>query len=219
MKIVVLPGLNGTADFLDDFRAALPEHDVCICEYDRDSYLYDDIVPTIQLPKVENYIIVAESFSGPIATKLSTSYESNLVGVVYVASFLENPRRVPSWFALALFLVPLRFAPALAIANIFLMGKWANAKFTQEFSRVLAQIPKTTIVKRLQQVQRVGKIIPYEIVPTLYIRPRQDRLVPHRMSNSFSTVESIDGPHFILQARPDAGANIVRSFINNLPQR
>ncbi|MEZ5497538.1 MAG: hypothetical protein R3F25_12065 [Gammaproteobacteria bacterium] len=48
---------------------------------------------TTQLPE-EDYILVAESFSGPIAYQIAKKYSQNLKAAVFIATFLTSPNRL-----------------------------------------------------------------------------------------------------------------------------
>ncbi len=69
MKIILLPGLDGTGQMLADFAAVLRrEHEVEVIRYGPDQVAYGAIETWLEprLPR-EDHVIVAESFSGPLA--------------------------------------------------------------------------------------------------------------------------------------------------------
>ncbi|NMA99227.1 MAG: hypothetical protein GX970_14170 [Phyllobacteriaceae bacterium] len=73
MKIVVLPGLDGTGRLLSDFTASLRKNfDVEIVSYPLDMTSYEEIRKWIG-PRLrqDDYVIVAESFSGPVAIDIT----------------------------------------------------------------------------------------------------------------------------------------------------
>lgn len=71
---IVLPGLDGTGVLLEDFAAALSEHfDVQVIPYPADKPLrYPQLCAFVRerLPPGD-FILVAESFSGPVALRLA----------------------------------------------------------------------------------------------------------------------------------------------------
>ncbi|MBO6549014.1 MAG: alpha/beta hydrolase, partial [Rhizobiales bacterium] len=89
MHIILLPGLDGSGLFFEGFRRLLPSSITTqIISYPRDEGLsYSDIVDQIyeQLPRDRDYIILAESFSGPVAIEIATLAPLKLKGLVLVA--------------------------------------------------------------------------------------------------------------------------------------
>lgn len=77
MRCIVLPSMDGTGELLSDFVAAMaPAFDTEVVAYPRDRILgYDELVARVrpQLPTDEPYLLIGESFSGPIAIRLAAS--------------------------------------------------------------------------------------------------------------------------------------------------
>ena len=99
MRVIVLPGLDGTGRLLAEFAEAICKtHDVTVIAYPEDMTSYERIVDWL-LPCLppEEYVIVAESFSGPAATRIALERPAHLRGVVFVATFLRAPVRLPIW--------------------------------------------------------------------------------------------------------------------------
>ena len=217
MKLVLLPGLNGTDDFLADFSSELDGFELDIIVYPPELTDYDAIFSVVQkrLPK-EDFVIVAESFSGPVAGRIADIHPTNLCGVIFVASFLTRPRRLPAFAASFLKVLPIRSGIGLWVADRFTMGRWSQSEFTSSFRSVLSHLPKSTIVKRLKAVQRLPRTSSAHSYPHLYLRPSKDRLIPLRQLENFTNVELIEGPHFLLQARPKQAALAVRTFVSAL---
>lgn len=127
MRVIVLPGMDGTGELLAEFAAALaPEFDATIVSYPNDVVLdYPALTALVQdlLPQDQPYALIAESFSGPIAIRLAATKPTGLVGVVLCASFAKapQPRLLP--FAGLLRFVPFRKIPALFLMPL-LIGRW-----------------------------------------------------------------------------------------------
>ncbi|MGO4780317.1 alpha/beta hydrolase, partial [Lysobacter sp. 2RAB21] len=70
MRCIVLPGMDGTGALLDDFIAAMaPRFATSVIAYPRDRALgYDELVvfARSRLPLDAPYLLLGESFSGPI---------------------------------------------------------------------------------------------------------------------------------------------------------
>src|SRR5262245_22389675 len=95
LRLLLLPGLDGTGALFDPFvRALSAEIAPQIVRYPSDQPLgYDALEPMVaqHIPAREPYAILGESFSGPLALRLARRQEGDLVGVVLVATFVTNP--------------------------------------------------------------------------------------------------------------------------------
>lgn len=221
MRIIILPGLDGTAQLLDDFCRELV-HDTEVINYPPNIATYTELVALAQkrLPVNEDYILVAESFSGPIAIELAAQKPSGLLGIVFVATFAKRPMATPHVLALVLNLLPVKSRLLTWAAQPILMGRWRNPEFTQKFRTALIDLPKSVLANRVTEVLRIDvtKRLTNLEIPSLYLRPDQDRLVPMSASAPFPNIQSLDGPHFILQARPEESAKIIRKFLKRFQQ-
>lgn len=216
MRIIILPGLDGTAQLLDDFCRELA-CDADVIRYPPNLASYTDLVALVQnlLPVNEDYILIAESFSGPIATELAATKPNGLLGVVFVATFAQRPIPVPSVLASTFGLLPVKSRLLTWAAQPILMGRWRNPSFTQKFRAALIDLPQSVLANRVKEVLRIDvtqRLTSLEI-PSLYLRPNQDRLVPLSASAHFPDIQSLKGPHFILQARPKESAEIIQEFL------
>ena len=91
MLIILLPGMDGTGSLFYPFTRCLPKHvETKIISYSSQqplSYRQLEEYVISQLPATGEYILVAESFSGPIAIKIAGRANGGLKAVVLVASF------------------------------------------------------------------------------------------------------------------------------------
>lgn len=224
MNIVILPGLDGTGLLAPTLRHALDAgHSVTTLAYPPDFCRYEDIHEwtVSQLPS-EDYVIVAESFSGPVAVLVGAQEPPGLKGIVFVATFAQKPRKLPVFLAYLIEIMPLRSSLMTNMAQLFLMGKWANRTFTNQFRQALNNVPPATLSKRLVSVLQVDVVEALKRmgVPVLYLRATKDRLIPAQMSQGFAlvsgTVQDIEGPHFLLQACADQCDRKIVNFVANL---
>jgi len=94
MKIVLLPGLNGTGNLFSSILRFLPVEDVIVIplpEVGEQTYEALTEYCQIMIPK-EPYILVAESFSGPIGIKLAAKDSGLMKRLVLVATFASPPK-------------------------------------------------------------------------------------------------------------------------------
>jgi pimeloyl-ACP methyl ester carboxylesterase len=93
--LVLLPGLDGTGRLFDPLLAALPgSFAPKVVAYPPDKPLnYHQLIPYIRevIPWDAPYVLLAESFSGPLALEFAAVQWENLRGVVLCASFVTNP--------------------------------------------------------------------------------------------------------------------------------
>ena len=92
---MLLPGLDGTGELFLDFLAALPElWTATIVTYPTDRFLrYSDLRPYVgaAVPQLEPFVLVAESFSTPLAVWYAATAPPNLTAVVICTGFVGNP--------------------------------------------------------------------------------------------------------------------------------
>src|SRR3954469_13431380 len=93
MKLALLPGLDGTGDLLAPFVAVLNGNDVHVVRYPTDramDYTEHEVTARAQLPQ-DDFVLLAESFSGPVGISIAASPPPGLRGLVLCATFASNP--------------------------------------------------------------------------------------------------------------------------------
>src|SRR6187402_2819704 len=92
--LVLLPGLDGTGDLFKPFIEALtPDVSTITVSYSSVSHsTYADCqaVALSRLPQQDPFVLVGESFSGPIAIALAASRPAGLRGVILVGTFATS---------------------------------------------------------------------------------------------------------------------------------
>jgi pimeloyl-ACP methyl ester carboxylesterase len=228
--LVLLPGMDGTGELFAPFLAALgPEVAVRIVRYPTAKALgYAELAAIVEaaLPQAEPYVLIAESFAGPIAIALAASHAARLRGLVLCCSFARNPR--PAFSALG-FLVPaLALAPRpLGPIGWLLLGRFATAPLRAALGKALRQVPGAVLTARLRAVLAVDASAAFAAVkvPILYLRAARDRLVPAAASQHLLRLKpemrlvEFDAPHFLLQAVPAEAVRIVRAFVDEVSPR
>ena len=219
MKVVLLPGLDGTGVLFKPFIDALPNYiDALVISYPPNLKLsYENLVEFVisQLPE-ENFILIGESFSGYIAYQVALRKPENLKSVIFVATFISNPRP----FLLSLSSLPLSsFIFSVPIPNFiiksFLLGWTANKQVIDLFKQSIKQVLPDILFFRLQEISKIPKKHQLCEIKATYIQATDDKLVPKKCVDNFKKVFNninvfqIEGSHFILQANPLACAEIV----------
>ncbi len=226
MKVVLLPGLDGTGILFKPFIEALPRDiETLIVSYPSDLKLsYIELVDFVmsQLPE-EKFILIGESFSGPIAYQIALRAPENLKSVIFVATFLSNPRRV---LLNVFYLLPIKFMLAMTMPGVILkflfFGLNANKQIIGLFKQSIKSVLPNIISFRLKEIIKLQKIDHACKIRASYIQATNDKLVPKRCAKDFKenfseiTVFQVTGPHFILQAAPIVCAEIVVNEIRQL---
>jgi hypothetical protein len=109
MRIVLLPGLDGTGRLFTRFLAAAPPGlRLTAVSLPEDASTYDRLAGSIEgnLPDGEPLVLIAESFSGPLAVTIAE--RRSISALVFCNSFVAPPRsRSLRWLALpAFFMLP-----------------------------------------------------------------------------------------------------------------
>ena len=119
--LVVLPGLDGTARMLSVFADAARPHfsSVQVIAYPRHKPLgyraLEELVRA-QLPTEGAFVLLGESFSGPIAMSIAGNPPAGLVGLVLSTTFSKAP--IPLLTPLASFaaIAPVRRLPTALLS-------------------------------------------------------------------------------------------------------
>ena len=222
--IVLLPGMDGSGRLFKPFLSVLGvKYYQVIALPETGNQDYDSLFKSIydQLPNDE-FILLAESFSGPLAAKLIAKNIPNLKGVIFIASFLSTPSKIILRVAQIL---PLKWLLSLSIANpairYLMLGNRISQVDLENFKSTVASVPNKTLKLRLFAMQNLKTPNISSDLPVTYISATKDFFVrPSKLiefSHSFTnlTQNTINGPHFILQSNPKACALIIRKIIDN----
>ena len=221
--------MDGTGLLLAGFRRALdPAIRTVVVSYPPDQEIdYTGLEGIVrgQLPQDEPFVLLAESFSGPIGISIAASRPAGLCGLILVCSFARNPRPLLAALRPLVWLLPIRRAPIGLLAWPTL-GRFATPALRSELAEALARVSPFVVRSRLRAVLEIDVVglLPKVDVPILYLRASQDRLVPRSASGAFSAIAQIrfaqvEAPHFLLQACPSAAAAHVEAFLREVPGR
>jgi pimeloyl-[acyl-carrier protein] methyl ester esterase len=221
--------MDGTGNLFEGFVAALSAPiETEIVRYPAGECLsYAELEPFVRaaIPPSGPFVLVAESFSTPLAIRYAASCPPNLKGLVLCAGFATSPvrgwrRRVCSLLAPVLFRVRL----SETAARLFLVGKDAPDALVAAVRAAVSSVQLKVLSGRLSEVLScdVRGELRRVAVPILYIRGKQDRLVPAsclaeiRQIEPKTVEEAIDGPHLLFQSKPQRTAEIVAEFARHL---
>jgi sigma-B regulation protein RsbQ len=223
-QLVILPGLDGTGaritPFLREMERAVP---VRVLKYPPDQPMgYAELESLVRqgLPQGEPYVLLAESFSGPIAIRVAADPPPDLAGLILCGTFARNPF---PW---------LRAVRALAVRVPFKsLPRWLRAPLLWGYGdprrappgaeRASAGVAQAVIRRRLHEVLTVDVTAHLAAIalPTLILQATRDRIVPRAATRLLAQrtpralVADIEGPHLLLQSRPAESAAAVLRFL------
>jgi len=187
---------------------------------------YEDLVSIVRavLPRDRPYMLLGESFSGPIAVTLAAEAPVGLQGLVLCCSFVRNPQPWLAWLRPLVGLVPVKAMPLRGLAW-FLLGRASNAARRSALAQALAQVSPAAMRARLRAVLAVDVSAAWVRVnvPTLCLRATEDRVVPAAVSRLVTALKpttqvvELRGPHFLLQVAPLEAAQAICAFVRSLP--
>jgi pimeloyl-ACP methyl ester carboxylesterase len=225
-RLVILPGLDGTGRLLRDFRRAIGPHArTILVSYPADQpldYTALEAIVRSRLPTRKPFVLLAESFSGPIAISIAANRPAGLRGLILACSFARNPIPMLAPLGPSIRLLPIRWAPVALLAWTTL-GRYATPTLRSELADALRRVSPSVIRKRLRLVVDVdvSPLLARVAVPILYLRASEDRLVPRSGSYALAAMPhvrfvEIEGPHFLLQANPSTAAAYVQEFLREV---
>jgi pimeloyl-ACP methyl ester carboxylesterase len=209
-----------------DFLAALPPILVgTVVAYPTKTFLpYNELLQIVEaaVPKTEPFVVLAESYSAPIALRYAATKPPNLAGVILCAGFVQTP--LGSWSRLARMVAkPWIFAlpPPSFILEYFLIGQNAPPALTQTLRKTLQLVQPDVLCGRVREVLNCDarSDLARTAVPILYLRALHDRLLSASCHEEILRIKpdtvfaTVKAPHLLLQREPEEGANLVAAFM------
>lgn len=235
--LVLLPGLDGSGLLFQEFVAALGQSvNTLIVSYPPHSaWGYEELTPYVRrlLPTDRPYVLLGESFSGPIAINIASQGAPGLIGLILCCTFAKNPRPQLSSLSQLLPWIPTPPINSMLTSNVairLLQGRFATRYWRDRLQLALSPLNRHVIQTRLQSVVDVNVTAHLQKlhIPLLYLRALEDQLVfadsAEWIVRKVSQTKVIDfiAPHFLLQTLPKESAASVLNFMNrcaaNRPQ-
>jgi pimeloyl-[acyl-carrier protein] methyl ester esterase len=224
-RLVLLPGMDGTGELFAAFVEVLPkEFEAEIVRYPNDccssSTNLTQLLRSATLVSAP-FVLIAESFSSPLAIEWAATNPPNLKGLVICAGFATSPVRGWLRFICAR-LSPICFliAPPAIAVKLWLVGLDAPYPLVARVRAVISSVRPKVLSARLRNVLTCDarSELSQVTVPMLFIQPTQDRLVgadrleEMRRIKPAAAVETIEGPHLLFQKKPERTAEVVAIF-------
>jgi pimeloyl-ACP methyl ester carboxylesterase len=218
--------MHGTGELFSDFLSAI-QAETRILSYPNNIRLSKaELIDLIRsfVPESDPFVIVAESFSTPLAIQFVAANPPNLKGLVLCAGFATSPVRGVLRL-LGRRLAPLLpFVPAGVAGAIMVSGRHASQSTLGRLRAAINSVSPAVFVDRvhfvlacnvLEELRRIE-------VPVLYMQATHDRLVnpvcleEMRQAKPEMEVVVLDGPHVLLQLMPQQSAEVVTGFVRRL---
>ena len=224
MRVVLLPGLDGTGLLFEPLRRSFSSAvQTTIFDYPRERETsYDELAAKIRtkLPATEPFILLGESYGGPLSLKLAAERPNGLCGLILSASFISCPHGyVPKWSARLI--VPAMFYPARLAAKLkALAGGYSTPEIQTLIDQGIASVAPSVLASRVKEVVNIDvtKELSACPVPILYLQGTRDYVVPssnlehiRRVRPDVKAVQ-IEAPHMILQTRAAEAAEVIEKF-------
>jgi len=228
-KLVLMPGLEGTGELFAGLVRALPEgFETTVVRYPRDVFLsYEQLLDIVRssVPASERFVIVAESFSTPLAIQYAATNPPNLMGVVLSAGFASSPASGLLRVGCSVF-GPIAFRIAMPdfVLRLVQVGPTGPSSLLAAMRSAVRSVQPRVMSARLREVLACDrrKELAQIAVPILYIQAERDRVVGAACLRDMSKVRPdmavarIAGPHLILQREPERAAAIIAEFVGRL---
>lgn len=227
MTLVLLPGMDGTGVFFADFVAAMPpEFKPLVVAYLNDPKLGNpelEALARAALPHDEPFIVLGESFSGPIAISIAASNPPGLLGLILCCTFARSPHPLLSLATTVIHPLPSVRVPAV-IQHRSLFGRFDSPHLRAQLEEVRGLVSSNTLKSRLEAVAHidVSDKLRRVAVPILYLRAKRDRVVPGGACDYIkkirpdAEVAGLDAPHLLLQTVPQDALAIIENFSGRL---
>jgi pimeloyl-ACP methyl ester carboxylesterase len=221
--LVLLPGMDGTgelfAPLVRELGASIPTHVVRYPDRAMDYVAHEEFARA-SLPTDRPFVVLGESFSGPIAVSIAASAPAGLCGYVLCGSFLCSPtptlKRLGPLAAL--------FSPKVMpkpLAASYLMGRHATPELRRALASALESVSGSALTARLKAIANVDVRADAQRIrlPGLYLRATEDRVVGASASRIFMShvakarLVDLEGPHLLLQTKPTESARELRRVL------
>jgi pimeloyl-ACP methyl ester carboxylesterase len=227
--LVLLPGLDGTGDFFQPLLEALGEgvrtHVVRYPVAGAYDYATCQQLVRAELPTDGPYVLLGESFSGPVAISLAAQAPRGLAGIILCCTFAGNPRPRLAFIRPLLPFLPFHGTGAsLRLSRFLVLGRWITPPIRELHQRILAGVPAKTMRSRIEAVADcdVREALASIRLPIMCLVARHDRLIPKaaarliRRQAPAATLVEIDAPHCLLQCEAGQAAAKIREFLHEL---
>ena len=224
LHTILLPGLDGTGRLFEPFLARAPDTlDFQVLTYPTDRFLgYDALEARVRaaLPTDRPFLLLGESFGGPLALRVAATAPPGLRGLVLASTFHRRPAATaisalrllsPAYFHLPL--------PAHGV-RLLLSGNDCTDELVRLVQAAVGSVKGAVMAARAKEAIRVD--VTEELrscpVPILFLGGKRDRLlrtalpIEVRALRADVEIRMLDAPHLALQTRPEEAMRLLVEF-------
>jgi pimeloyl-ACP methyl ester carboxylesterase len=228
--LVLLPGLDGTGSLFGPLLAHLPEHLVpVVVKYPTDKVLYyEQLFPYIRevMPWDQPFILLAESFSGPMAIKFAAEQPENVHALVLASCFFSKIEAPPAswtsfftkekWFE--------RATPDSAMKQL-VTGGICEPSLRRAIKEAIHTVKPEVLAHRVRLMFETdfSAALKELRAPLLCLAGTQDKLAaPQAIQNLLAAKENsacvtFETSHLVLQTHPKEALQAIVDFVEKLP--
>lgn len=228
--LVLLPGLDGTGSLFGPLLSVLPEDLIpVVITYPKDQILYyEQLFPYIRevMPWGKPYVLLAESFAGPMALKFAAAQHENIEAIVLCSAFFSKISAPGAswtsfftkekWFENA--------TPGSAVKQLVTGGVCEPALLSAIKSAINSVKPEVLSHRiRLMFETEVTAALKEIKAPILCLNGSHDKLGSQEAMDKLLSIKpesaciSFDTSHLVLQTKPREAIEAIQKFLQRLP--
>jgi pimeloyl-[acyl-carrier protein] methyl ester esterase len=231
-SLILMPGLDGTGLSFEPFLKFISANaNVTVVCYPTDKLLsFAETVEcaAAQVSSLSRPVVIAESFSGPVAVQMIASGLVRAKALVLCATFAKSPHPF-LWPVIRFLRIPLLIGPEMPALffKIILGDEKRIASLVPLWKKVHADVPARVMDHRLGLINLVDvtQSLKKLSLPCLYLQAIDDRIVLSSSLTDFERsipqlmVKRIKAPHFILQDKPQECLEAIEEFLVSMNQK
>lgn len=226
---MLLPGLDGTGRmfrrFVDEAPPGFAPRVVAYPSHEVRSYAGLESIVEAALPESGPFVLLGESFGGPLSMRIAAKRPPGLVALVLVATFARAPVR--DWLARfrplvhrSLFSIP----PPAPVLRTLLAGWDADDELIAEFQASSGSVHPAVLAARVRAVLEVDATpdLGRCPVPVLYLRAQREALLRPGVYEELKShrpelqLADVDSAHLVLQRDPRAAWRHIQTFVSSV---
>lgn len=224
--LVLLPGMDGTGELFAPLIRALPS-DITpvVVSYPPETPLsYQQLLPLVKegFPKEGPFVVLGESFSGPLAVLAASENPRNLAGVILCATFITNPIPWLPWWVRFLAVTPVFYLARSFILAKALIGGYGSPEILALLRKAHGKVSPKVMATRARAILAVdvGSALKKIDTPIFFIGGADDKVSPPKNLDEIVRarndvhVSLIPGPHLILQTKPVETAALISKMVD-----
>lgn len=220
MKIILLPGVDGTGilfePFVEIFKADVPV-EVIPLTTDSDQSILNQVSIIEDAVGDEEVVLIVESYSGLLAYELARRNKIRIKQIFFFGCFLQPPSFIGK---LGRFL-PVRLLNVIPdkLLSHILFNRWSSPELNQLLLKAIKLSDFSNLKKRFKTIATLRKPSQVIDVPCVYIQATMDNLVSAYNVKAFEDlcsnlqVEVVEATHMLLQTQPETMSQLIHKYL------